>query len=258
MVVRASGRIGSWSTMAATVSPSMATQTLEVPSRAVLRRTWRMAAVRGRSRATQASLPRATRTAVDLAFDALAVVLEHRLREGELEAALARRAHERRREDVRRHLVERGREAENLVGGAAVEGVDLAQGRPAGGEGAGLVEQQDGGPSERLERRAALDDDAARSATREAGDDRHRSGENQRTGRRHDEHRQRPDGIAAPPPGERRERERQRQEDQGVAVGEADERRLRRSAPPAPAGRCRRRCSRRRSPPPAGRTVRRR
>lgn len=85
-------------------------------------------------------------------------------------------------EDVRRVLVERGRQAEDFGGFDVGRGDHVEDAGAATGESAGLVQQQGSGAAEVLERSAVADDDAEARGAREAGDDRDRSGQQQRTG----------------------------------------------------------------------------
>ena len=123
--------------------------------------------------------------------------------------------HDRAGEHVRRQLLDRGGQPEDLrralpidaVPVGAVDRTDLDRGqpRPAGGERPGLVEQDDAGPRQGLERPAALDDHAAPGRPRDPGDDRDRRGQQERARRRHDQDGQAADGVAGDEPGDRRE-----------------------------------------------------
>ena len=79
---------------------------------------------------------------------------------------------------------------------------------------------------QRLQRPAALDQDAAPGRLRDAGDEGDRRRQNQRTRRRRDQHGEAADQIARDQPGDEGERERDGQEDQRIAVGQPHERRL--------------------------------
>ena len=77
-------------------------------------------AVRDERRLAERHVP-----AVDLALDPGTVLFADVGGEHELEPALARRADDRRREHVRRDLVERGREPQQLVGRRVREHLDV-------------------------------------------------------------------------------------------------------------------------------------
>ena len=146
-------------------------------------------------------------------------------------------------EDVGRHLVDGGRQPEDLVGigvgarsrprrGAAVPAVSVPV----------LSNRRTLARASVFEGAAALDDDPALGRPRDPGHDRDRRREEQRARRRDDEHRQGPDRVAGDEPGDSGDGEGQRQEQDGVAVGQADERRLRVPGPRGRVGRSRRRC----------------
>ena len=164
--------------------------------------------------------------AVDEAGDSLADRLVHLLGEGELEPPPLRLAHECGRERVGRELVERGGEAERLVGGEPVERDDVVDLRRAQRERAGLVEQHGLRLAEQLDHAAALDDHPGARGPRDTGDERDRGGEDQRARRCDDEHGDRAHGVAARGPGGAGHEQRDREEDRGVAVGEPHEGRL--------------------------------
>ncbi len=98
----------------------------------------------------------------------------------------------------------------------------------AGGDRAGLVEQQDLAARELFERATALHDDAAASRPRQAGDDRDRRGEDERARCRDDEDRNGALEVTRQRPRRAGERQRDPEEHRGVAVGEPHERRARR------------------------------
>ena len=76
---------------------------------------------------------------------------------------------------------------------------------------------------ERLERPAALDQDAPAGGLRGARDEGHGRGENERTGRRRDEHSEPADRISRKCPGRPGDGEGHRQQDQGEAIRHPDE-----------------------------------
>ena len=128
---------------------------------------------------------------------------------------------------MRRHLIERGCEAQNLVGAERAGTDNLGDGRPADGDRAGLVEEQDLAARQLFECRAAFHDDtAARRArqTRHDGDG-HREDQRARCG----DH-QNCNGanqVAGDRPGCARDRQAHQQENAGISVGQANERRAR-------------------------------
>ena len=79
------------------------------------------------------------------------------------EPAGAGRPYDRGGEDVRGDLVEAGGVAQDVVGGHVGRREDVGDARVAGGDRAGLVEQQDLAARELFQRGAALHDDAAAS-----------------------------------------------------------------------------------------------
>ena len=160
MVVRASGRIGSSRTMA----PASRRRPRPRHSKCLRGRccagpvAWPRA--EGRSRATQSSLPSATCTpptspSIPAPWCSCTASGKESWRpRGAPRPRAARRARAARPGRARRRGGgSRRRRGRRRCGPRA--------GRSAGGQRAGLVEQQDAGPRERLERRPALDDDAA-------------------------------------------------------------------------------------------------
>ena len=77
---------------------------------------------------------------------------------------------------------------------------------------------------------------------RHAGDDRHRHRQDERTGRSHHQHGERPNRIAGRKPRRASEQDGRRQEPKRVTVGQSRHRRLWRAAPLPPAARYRRKC----------------
>ena len=96
----------------------------------------------------------------------------------------------------------------------------LGQRRLAVGQRARLVEDHRAAAIDLLEHGRVADDDAAPGGQRDRADDRHRDGDEQRTGRRHDEHRQEPDRIAAPQPRGHGDRHGERRVDGAELVAE--------------------------------------
>ena len=129
-------------------------------------------------------------------------------------------------ENVMRGLLQRGAEHQHLVGALARGHLDREEPRAADGQRAGLVEQHGVGARQRLERAAALDQDAAPGRLRDAGDEGDRRGQDERARRRRHQHGQAADEIAGDEPGDEGERQRDRQEHQRIAVGKPHERRL--------------------------------
>ena len=112
-------------------------------------------------------------------------------------------------------------------GALAGRRLDGDQARAADRERARLVEHDGVGARERLERAAALDENALARRLGDAGDEGDRRGQDERARRRRDQHREPADRIARQQPGRAGDEQRDGQEQQGVAVGQTDERRLR-------------------------------
>ena len=126
-----------------------------------------------------------------------------------------------------RRLLERPGQPQHLVCAFARGGLDRHQACAAHGQRAGLVEHHGVGVRQRLERSAALDEDAAPRGLGHAGDEGDRCRQDERAGRCRDQHGEAPDRIAGEEPGGTGQDQRDRQQQQGVAVGQADERSLR-------------------------------
>ncbi len=157
-------------------------------------------------------------TAVDSAGDTLARRLHHLGRDRQRQTLAARLGDDGLGDDVLRRLVERGGDAQHFVGRHALGRMDGHDLRLAVGQRAGLVEHDGADPRQRLDRLTALDQDAELGGARQAGNNRHRHRQDQRTGRRHHQHGHRPHRIAGQQPGRGGEYHRHRQEDNGVAV----------------------------------------
>ena len=115
------------------------------------------------------------------------------------------RAHDRRRQHVRRDLVERGREPQQLVGARASPNASTSATCGTPDVSVPVLSNSSTLPrAERLERAAALDDDAAPGGARDARDDRDRHREDQRARRRHHQDGERADGVAGEQPRRRR------------------------------------------------------
>ena len=139
-----------------------------------------------------------------------------------------RAAYDRGRENVRRDLIERGGEPQDVVGVHRAGGHDLGNRRSADRDRAGLVEQEDLATRQPLEGGAALHDDAATRGARQARDDRDRRGKDQRTRRGNDEDRDGAHEIAGDRPGAPRQDQAHEQERARVPIRESNERRARR------------------------------
>ena len=131
------------------------------------------------------------------------------------------------RHHVLRGLLQRSGQPQHLLRALAGGRLDGDQARAADGQRARLVEDDGAGAGERLQRSAALDEDALARRLRDAGDEGHGRRQDERAGRRRHQHRQRPDGSPDSSQAAPATSKRDRQEEQGVAVGQADERRLR-------------------------------
>ena len=123
-----------------------------------------------------------------------------------------------------RRLLQRGRHAQQVV--RVAWSFDGRQSRPACGEGAGLVEQDDPRPSEGLQRAAALDDDAPTCRARDAAHDRDGHRKDEGAGRGHDQHREGADGVARHQPRDARDDQREWHEQEPIPVRETHEGRL--------------------------------
>ena len=221
-----SGRIGSSSTSAPTSTPSTATNTLVAPSRLTRRRTSRAQPGSPAPPLAKSGVPARTSRPPTRPETPEPGTSTTSSGSGERHAPLTGAADDGRRQHVRRDLLQGGGDAQDVVGGPAGRGDHVGQVGTAGRQRAGLVEQQDAGPGERLQRPAALDDDPAAGRPADPGHDRDRHREQQRARRRDHEDRQRPDGVAGQDPGQRGHAEGKRDEQQRVPVGQADERRL--------------------------------
>ena len=84
----------------------------------------------------------------------------------------------------------------------------------------GFVEDERADPRHRFEWPRALDQHAEMRGSRQARDQRHRNGEDQRTGRRHDQNGDGPDGVAGEPPGSEGYGHGDGQESQRPSVGQ--------------------------------------
>ena len=164
--------------------------------------------------------------AVDRALEPGARVFAYVRGHRERQPALARGADQGLGDHVLRDLIERGGEPQQVLAGDRAVALDRRQPGPPAGQRAGLVEQQDLAAGQRLERAAALDQDAVAGGARDAGDDRDRRRQDQRAGCGDHEHRERAHRIARGDPGGAGDRERQRHEQDRVAVGQPDERRF--------------------------------
>ena len=96
----------------------------------------------------------------------------------------------------------------------------------AGREGAGLVEEQDLGVGQPFEWPTALHDDTATSGPRQTGDDGDRCGEDERAGRGDDQHGDGPRQLTGHRPRRSGDADAHDEEDEGVAIGQAHERRV--------------------------------
>ena len=125
-------------------------------------------------------------------------------------------------------LLKRGRQTQHLVCLLARRSFDRDEPRAADRQRPGLVEHDGVGPRKRLERAPAFDENAKACGARDAGDESNRRRQDQRAWRRGDEDGKAANGIARPQPRRSGDQQRNRQENQRVAIGDADERRLRR------------------------------
>ncbi len=126
-----------------------------------------------------------------------------------------------------RGLLQRAGEPQHLVGALARCGLDRGQPGAADSECPGLIEHHGVGACQRLQRTAALDQNAAAGRLRDAGDERDRRRENERAGRRGNQHGKAAHRIAGEEPRGARDNQRDRQQQQRITIGQANERRLR-------------------------------
>ena len=152
--------------------------------------------------------------AADAGLDAVSVGLAEAVRGRQRQPAHTGLGTDRRGQWMRRPAVRPRPRRQQLVG-------RIGNLRTAGRQRPGLVEDDHRRPSESLERRAALDDDAAPRRARETRDERDRRCQDQRARRGDDEHGERRDRRAGDEPAEAGNGERDRQEDHGRAIGEA-------------------------------------
>jgi hypothetical protein len=171
-------------------------------------------------------LPQRDPVRTDVALDPGPVLLDHRVGELEFDVVLASRPDHRAREHVRRHLIERGRQAEQLIAVDRPERFHVGHGGHARRQGAGLVEHQHRPPSQGLEGTATLDDDPSLRGAGDARHDRDRDGEDQRARRRDHHDREEAQGVTRDDPGAERDDQRDRDEDRGVSIGETHRRAL--------------------------------
>ena len=221
-----SGRIGSSISRAPATSPSTAMNTHEEPSSIDRRRTSRAPRGSGAPPETNEAFPSATRrgpTSPSMPAPCFSITAS-----GNSSSTSCSRAERTTaaREHVRRHLIERGREAEQLSAVDRPERLHVGHRGDARRQGAGLVEHQHRASGEGLESPAALDDDASLRRARDARHDRDRHGEDQRARRRDHHDREEAQGVARDHPRPERDHQRDGDEDRGVSVGQADGGRL--------------------------------
>ena len=121
-------------------------------------------------------------------------------------------------------LLQRGTQHQHFFRQLARRDLDRKQPCAADRQRSGLVEQHGMGARQRLQRSAALDQDAAPRGLRDAGDEGDGRRQDQRTRRRRHQHREAADQVARDQPGGESQHQRHRQEDQGIAVGQPHER----------------------------------
>jgi len=140
---------------------------------------------------------------LDLAGDPLAGAFVDRRGQRQRQATTPSRPDHRGGQDVGRDLVERGSQAEDLVGadGPGVHRHDLGDRRSAPGEGPGLVEEQDLCVRQALQRGSTLDHHPPLRRPGEARDDGHRSGQDEGARGGHHQDRHRPLRVAREQPG---------------------------------------------------------
>ena len=127
-----------------------------------------------------------------------------------------------------RCLLQRPGKPQDLVCALTGRGLNGNETRTADGQGSRLVEHYGMGSRQRFERPATFDEDAAPCRLRYAGDEGDRRREDQRTRRGGDQYRQSPDRVAGEKPGGTGHDKGDRQQQKRIAIGQTNERRLRR------------------------------
>jgi len=165
--------------------------------------------------------------AVDDTVNAGAHGLVYVARQRQRQAAIKRGLHHGSRQHMMRRLLQRRADLQHTLGCLAGSGFDRQQTRAADRQRSGLVEQDCVRAGQRLQRGAALHQDAAAGGLCDTGNEGDRRRENERTRRCGDKHGEAPDKIAGNQPGGGSEQDRHRQKNNRKPVGKADERRLR-------------------------------
>ncbi|HMQ64755.1 MAG TPA: hypothetical protein PJ992_00570 [Arachnia sp.] len=165
--------------------------------------------------------------ALDAPLDALARDLGHLHRNRQVEALRPGRSDNGLSDRVLRGLVERRGEAQDVLPRHSVMAFDRDDLRAPVGQGAGLVEDERADARRRLERLRPLDQDAEMRRPRQAGHQRHRHGEDQRTGGRHHQHGDGADRVIREPPGGESDRDGHGEKADRPAIGKPRHRRLR-------------------------------
>ena len=158
---------------------------------------------------------------VDQSLDALAGGFLDTGRRTERQPLGASLRHEGSGDDVLRGLVERRGKAQQFVAGHPGSDVDRHQAGAAVGEGSGLVDDEAAHPRQRLQRLAALDQDAVAGGARETGNDRDRHREDQRARGRHHQDGDGADRITGPEPGNGGDGDRHAEKAERELVGQA-------------------------------------
>ena len=114
--------------------------------------------------------------------------------------------------------------AQDLLGSSVWLTLNGNEARIAPRQGTGLVEKQDVGLSEPLQRTASFHQHPSARAAGHAGNDRHRHRQNQWARRCDDQYRQQPNRVAGKKPGRACHGQRQRYEQQGITVRQPGDR----------------------------------
>ncbi len=121
-------------------------------------------------------------------------------------------------DDMLRSLLQGAGQAQNLLGTFVRCCLNRNEPRTPNRQRTGLIEQHGVRLSERVERRAAFDDDAAAGGLRHPRNESDGRGKDKWAGRGDDQDGERADGVASKHPGKARHEKRHRQQQQGVAI----------------------------------------
>jgi hypothetical protein len=151
----------------------------------------------------------------------------HVTRQRQWQAAIKRGLHHGARQHMMRRLLQRRADLQHTLGCLAGSSFDRQQTRAADRQRSSLVEQNRMRACQRLQRGAALHQDAPARGLCDTGNEGDRRRENERTRRCRDKHGEAADKIAGHQPGGGSEQNRHRKENYRKPVGKPDERGLR-------------------------------